>query len=54
MLVCCQEPVPVSEPIAEKSTKKTVTKSSEKKGKAVEVEKEEVLDPMAEKLRQQR
>lgn len=39
----------------EKPPKKSVAKASEKKGKAVEVVKEEeALDPVAEKLRQQR
>ncbi|KAL5698575.1 hypothetical protein ACHQM5_029599 [Ranunculus cassubicifolius] len=47
-------PVPASEPPAEKSTKKPAAKSSEKKGKAAEVETKEILDPVAEKLRQQR
>lgn len=46
---------PASEPPAEKTTKKTGAKASEKKGKNVEVvAKEEPLDPVAEKLRQER
>ncbi|XP_050375814.1 uncharacterized protein LOC126793361 [Argentina anserina] len=39
---------------AEKAPKKSAAKAAEKKGKSVEVEKEEPLDPLAEKLRQQR
>ncbi|KAF7813442.1 eukaryotic translation initiation factor 3 subunit J-like [Senna tora] len=38
----------------EKASKKSSEKASEKKGKEVEQEKEEPLDPVAEKLRQQR
>lgn len=43
-------------PPPEKPSKKPAAKSIEKKGKTVEVEKEEPqpLDPVAEKLRQQR
>ncbi|KAK1367230.1 Eukaryotic translation initiation factor 3 subunit J [Heracleum sosnowskyi] len=47
-------PVPVSDPPAEKPPKKTVAKVNDKKGKTAEVVKEEPLDPVAEKLRQQR
>ncbi|PIA61839.1 hypothetical protein AQUCO_00200084v1 [Aquilegia coerulea] len=47
-------PLPVPEPPVEKTTKKPVAKASEKKGKATEVVTKEVLDPVAEKLRQQR
>ncbi|KAK1393151.1 Eukaryotic translation initiation factor 3 subunit J [Heracleum sosnowskyi] len=47
-------PVPVSEPPAEKPSKKTAAKANDKKGKTVEIVKEEPLDPVAEKLRQQR
>ncbi|KAK4386627.1 hypothetical protein Sango_2533300 [Sesamum angolense] len=48
-------PAPKAEPPApEKASKKTAVKSVEKKGKAVEVAKEAPLDPIAEKLRQQR
>ncbi|XP_068635128.1 uncharacterized protein [Aristolochia californica] len=45
-------PAPVPQPPAEKP--KLSTKVPAKKGKAVEVAKEEPLDPVAEKLRQQR
>jgi translation initiation factor 3 subunit J len=38
----------------EKAPKKATEKATEKKGKKVEPEKEEPLDPLAEKLRQQR
>uniref|UniRef100_A0A161WQF5 Eukaryotic translation initiation factor 3 subunit J n=1 Tax=Daucus carota subsp. sativus TaxID=79200 RepID=A0A161WQF5_DAUCS len=47
-------PVPVAEPPAEKPSKKTSAKANDKKGKGVEIVKEEPLDPVAEKLRQQR
>ncbi|OVA01874.1 Eukaryotic translation initiation factor 3 subunit J [Macleaya cordata] len=47
-------PVPAPAVHAEKSTKKSVEKPTTKKGKNVEVATEEVLDPVAEKLRQQR
>ncbi|KAL8126615.1 hypothetical protein AgCh_013750 [Apium graveolens] len=47
-------PVPESEPPAEKPSKKTAAKANNKKGKTVEMDKEEPLDPVAEKLRQQR
>ncbi|KAK2977653.1 hypothetical protein RJ640_015650 [Escallonia rubra] len=47
-------PEPVVQPPAEKVPKKSIPKSSDKKGKAVEVVKEAPLDPVAEKLRQQR
>jgi hypothetical protein len=39
---------------AVKTTEKAPKKATEKKGKKVEPEKEEPLDPLAEKLRQQR
>ncbi|KAF9617767.1 hypothetical protein IFM89_038529 [Coptis chinensis] len=48
------EPLLEPEPSAPKSIKKAGAKSTESKGKAVVEEKEEVLDPVAEKLRQQR
>ncbi|KAF6158628.1 hypothetical protein GIB67_040142 [Kingdonia uniflora] len=48
------EPKSAPEPPAEKATKKSAPKASSKKEKIVEVPKEEVLDPLAEKLRQQR
>ncbi|KAG9133805.1 hypothetical protein Leryth_018402 [Lithospermum erythrorhizon] len=52
------EPTPKAEPPLEKISKKPVTKASEKKGKPVDVAKVdpavEILDPVAEKLRQQR
>ncbi|XP_062026196.1 uncharacterized protein LOC133742517 isoform X2 [Rosa rugosa] len=47
-------PEPAPKAPAEKAPKKPATKAAEKKGKAVEVQKEEPLDPLAEKLRQQR
>lgn len=47
-------PPPVVEPPAQKAPKKSAAKTTEKKGKAVEVVPEEPLDPVAEKLRQQR
>ncbi|KAG8651720.1 eukaryotic translation initiation factor 3 subunit J [Manihot esculenta] len=49
-------PAPAAKPPPEKPSKKPAAKSIEKKGKTVEVEKEEPqpLDPVAEKLRQQR
>uniref|UniRef100_A0A2P2KVC2 Eukaryotic translation initiation factor 3 subunit J n=2 Tax=Rhizophora mucronata TaxID=61149 RepID=A0A2P2KVC2_RHIMU len=48
------DPEPAAKPSHEKVTKKTGTKSTLKKGKTVEAAKEESLDPVAEKLRQQR
>ena len=45
---------PVVKPPPEKASKKSAAKSTEKKGKTVQVVKEEKLDPLAEKLRQQR
>ncbi|GAA0139857.1 translation initiation factor [Lithospermum erythrorhizon] len=52
------EPAPKTGPPVDKISKKTVAKTSEKKGKAIEVAKVdpavEELDPVAEKLRQQR
>ncbi|PSS00281.1 Eukaryotic translation initiation factor 3 subunit J-A like [Actinidia chinensis var. chinensis] len=47
-------PAPAPAPPAEKVPKKTSAKASEKKGKTVEVAKEVPLDPLAEKLRQER
>ncbi|XP_059665716.1 uncharacterized protein LOC132311691 [Cornus florida] len=47
-------PAPAAEPPAQKAPKKSDAKVSEKKGKAVEIAKEVALDPVAEKLRQQR
>ncbi|XP_049383831.1 uncharacterized protein LOC125848076 [Solanum stenotomum] len=48
-------PAPIPEPPAEKVPKKSAAKAGEKKGKEVEVHtNEEPLDPVAEKLRQQR
>ncbi|KAK4421257.1 Eukaryotic translation initiation factor 3 subunit J [Sesamum alatum] len=49
-------PAPKAEPAPppEKASKKTAVKSVEKKGKSVEAAKEAPLDPIAEKLRQQR
>ncbi|KAL9381430.1 hypothetical protein Peur_027087 [Populus x canadensis] len=47
-------PAPVVKPPPEKVPKKSAAKSTEKKGKTVQVLKEEKLDPLAEKLRQQR
>ncbi|XP_004300197.1 PREDICTED: eukaryotic translation initiation factor 3 subunit J-like isoform 1 [Fragaria vesca subsp. vesca] len=47
-------PAPAPKAPAEKAPRKPAAKAAEKKGKAVEVEKEESLDPLAEKLRQQR
>ncbi|OVA09481.1 Eukaryotic translation initiation factor 3 subunit J [Macleaya cordata] len=50
------EPAPVvaPQPPAEKIPKKPVAKASENKGTTVKVATQEVLDPVAEKLRQQR
>ncbi|CAH8257130.1 unnamed protein product [Arabidopsis lyrata] len=45
---------PVVKPAPEKAPKKAAPKTVEKKGKAIEVPKEEPLDPIVEKLRQQR
>ncbi|KAF8389665.1 hypothetical protein HHK36_024184 [Tetracentron sinense] len=47
-------PAPAPEPPAEKVPKKSAAKAGEKKGKIAEVAKEVPLDPVAEKLRQQR
>ncbi|XP_057971640.1 uncharacterized protein LOC131160225 [Malania oleifera] len=47
-------PEPAAAPSTGKTSKKPVTKSSQKKGKEVEVTQEVQLDPVAEKLRQQR
>ncbi|KAL4273390.1 hypothetical protein GQ457_13G024190 [Hibiscus cannabinus] len=52
------EPEPPLQPVVkapvEKAPKKAAPKATEKKGKTIEVAKEEPLDPVAEKLRQQR
>uniref|UniRef100_A0A6N2NA44 Uncharacterized protein n=1 Tax=Salix viminalis TaxID=40686 RepID=A0A6N2NA44_SALVM len=45
---------PVVKPPHEKAPKKSTAKTTEKRGKTVDVVKEEKLDPLAEKLRQQR
>ncbi|KAE8725860.1 hypothetical protein F3Y22_tig00008013pilonHSYRG00099 [Hibiscus syriacus] len=45
---------PVAKDPEEKAPKKHASKATEKKGKAVEIAKKEPLDPVAEKLRQQR
>ncbi|XP_022722769.1 eukaryotic translation initiation factor 3 subunit J-like [Durio zibethinus] len=45
---------PVAKAPEEKPPKKPASKATEKKGKTIEVAKEEPLDPVAEKLRQQR
>lgn len=50
---CVQAPKPEPPP-TEKGPKKAAGKSVEKKGKAVEAAKETPLDPIEEKLRQQR
>ncbi|KAM4124044.1 hypothetical protein ACB094_01G202800 [Castanea mollissima] len=47
-------PAPETKPPVEKAPKKLPVKATEKKGKTVEVVQEEPLDPVAEKLRQQR
>ncbi|KAJ6290801.1 hypothetical protein OIU78_026530, partial [Salix suchowensis] len=44
---------PAVKPPPEKAPKKSTAKTTEKKRKTVEVVKEEKLDPLAEKLRQQ-
>ena len=49
----CWDQEPASKPPAEKAPKKPAEKAAEKKGKTIET-KEEPLDPVAEKLRQQR
>ena len=51
-LNCYQQPV--AKAPEEKAPKKTASKATEKKGKTIEVAKQEPLDPVAEKLRQQR
>lgn len=48
------EKAPAPPPPAQKAPKKTAAKVADTKGKAVQVAKEEPLDPVAEKLRQQR
>ncbi|XP_030964801.1 eukaryotic translation initiation factor 3 subunit J-like isoform X2 [Quercus lobata] len=45
---------PETKPPVERAPKKPAVEAAEKKGKTVEVVKEEPLDPVAEKLRQQR
>ena len=52
LLSICDYQAPETKPPVEKAPKKV--KAAEKKGKTVEVVKEEPLDPVAEKLRQQR
>ncbi|GMY24772.1 eukaryotic translation initiation factor 3 subunit J-like [Fagus crenata] len=47
-------PAPETKPPVEKAPKKPTVKATEKKGKTVEAVQEEPLDPVAEKLRQQR
>ena len=47
-------PAPAPEPPADKVPKKTSAKAIEKRGKTVEVAKDVPLDPVAEKLRQER
>ncbi|XP_022991180.1 eukaryotic translation initiation factor 3 subunit J-like isoform X2 [Cucurbita maxima] len=47
-------PAPVVKPPPEAASKKPAAKTIEKKGKTSEVEPEQPLDPLAEKLRQQR
>nr|POE71202.1 eukaryotic translation initiation factor 3 subunit j [Quercus suber] len=47
-------PAPETKPPVEKAPKKPTVKATEKKGKTVGVVQEEPLDPVAEKLRQQR
>ncbi|KAG8480882.1 hypothetical protein CXB51_025571 [Gossypium anomalum] len=54
MLICCvlncyQQPV--AKASEEKAPKKPASKATEKKGKSIEVAKQEPLDPVAEKLR---
>ncbi|MBA0559163.1 hypothetical protein Golob_016141, partial [Gossypium lobatum] len=45
---------PVAKATEEKAPKKPLSKATEKKGKTIEIAKEEPLDPVAKKLRQQR
>ncbi|XWS38985.1 hypothetical protein CRYUN_Cryun18bG0011000 [Craigia yunnanensis] len=45
---------PVAKAPEEKAPKKTASKATEKNGKTIEVAKQEPLDPVAEKLHQQR
>ncbi|KAE8734181.1 ultraviolet-B receptor UVR8-like isoform X1 [Hibiscus syriacus] len=49
-----EPPQPVAKAPEEKAPKKAAAKATEKKGKTIEAAKEEPLDPVAEKLRQQR
>lgn len=51
---CVQAPAAPAVKPSEKAPKKSSEKAAEKKGKNVEPVKEEPLDPVAEKLRQQR
>ncbi|KAK9103779.1 hypothetical protein Sjap_021033 [Stephania japonica] len=48
------KPAPVPPPTAEKSTKNPAAAAKDKKGKTAKVKQEETLDPLAEKLLQQR
>lgn len=50
----CQAPAAPAVKSTEKGPKKSSEKPGEKKGKKLEPEKQEPLDPVAEKLRQQR
>ncbi|KAI9092534.1 hypothetical protein K1719_027662 [Acacia pycnantha] len=50
----CQAPAPPSTKVIEKAPKKSYEKATDKKGKKVVIEKEEPVDHLAEKLRQQR
>lgn len=57
MLMCCSlncYQQPVAKAPEEKAPKKPASKATEKKWKSSEVAKQEPLDPVAEKLRQQR
>ena len=53
-VVICDGQAPETKPPVEKAPKKPTVKATEKKGKTVEVVQEEPLDPVAEKLLQQR
>ena len=53
-LSICDYQAPETKPPVERAPKKPTVEAAEKKGKTVEVVKEEPLDPVAEKLRQQR
>ena len=54
LLSICDYQAPETKPPVERAPKKPAVEAAEKKGKTVEVVKEEPLDPVAEKLRQQR